>query len=276
MKHHYDLDVFYKKNELSYYLLGAFCTDGNIKLATRNRGSAKIDSKDEDWLRQIAPIVCKTTTVRPDKRSECFKIEFYSIEMVRWLIQHGCTPKKSLTLQFPTILKQYLPDFIRGCWDGDGSLGMYRRFRKDRNCYETCLLCRLYTGSKVFAEAMQSNLSQLSIKSVVRPRTAPIRKIGKRTITLCNESYYVDIQDKQSIYNFCKTVYYDGNPLAMPRKLALSISLLEECSSILNKTTSDQITQIFALVKTGLTYRQIGEKFGFTKNKVAKIVINNR
>lgn len=37
----------------------------------------------------------------------------------------GCTPKKSLTLKFPNIPQALMPHFIRGYFDGDGSLGIY-------------------------------------------------------------------------------------------------------------------------------------------------------
>lgn len=41
------------------------------------------------------------------------------------LISHGCIPQKSLILKFPEISKELIPHFIRGYFDGDGSVGIY-------------------------------------------------------------------------------------------------------------------------------------------------------
>ena len=42
--------------------------------------------------------------------------------MCRTLEKHGMTPNKSLTLSFPDISENLLPHFIRGVFDGDGSI----------------------------------------------------------------------------------------------------------------------------------------------------------
>lgn len=43
------------------------------------------------------------------------------------LEQLGIRARKSLTLEFPEIPDKVLPDFIRGYFDGDGSLGYYKK-----------------------------------------------------------------------------------------------------------------------------------------------------
>jgi len=46
------------------------------------------------------------------------------------LIKQGCVPKKSLILTWPTNLPQDLyPHFIRGYFDGDGSIFWHKRLR---------------------------------------------------------------------------------------------------------------------------------------------------
>ena len=51
-------------------------------------------------------------------------LEVYNKTFVNGLIKQGCTPKKSKILQFPKIPKQLHPHFIRGYFDGDGSVFM--------------------------------------------------------------------------------------------------------------------------------------------------------
>jgi hypothetical protein len=50
------------------------------------------------------------------------------INLVQDLIRHGLTPNKSKTLEIKCDLKEYKKDFLRGVWDGDGSVGV-RRFK---------------------------------------------------------------------------------------------------------------------------------------------------
>ena len=38
------------------------------------------------------------------------------------LLELGLHPNKSLTIQFPTVPDHLVRHFIRGCWDGDGSV----------------------------------------------------------------------------------------------------------------------------------------------------------
>lgn len=58
------------------------------------------------------------------------RIIISSITMSNDLIRQGCYPKKSLTLKFPTIdqvPENLMRHFIRGYFDGDGSLGFIKR-----------------------------------------------------------------------------------------------------------------------------------------------------
>ena len=41
------------------------------------------------------------------------------------LINLGCTPNKSLVLLPPNLTDDFIPHFIRGYFDGDGSIGRY-------------------------------------------------------------------------------------------------------------------------------------------------------
>lgn len=49
MKYNYNTEIFLKKDEVFYYLLGVFFTDGNIFQANNNN-KIQLTSKDLDWL----------------------------------------------------------------------------------------------------------------------------------------------------------------------------------------------------------------------------------
>jgi intein-encoded DNA endonuclease-like protein len=56
----------------------------------------------------------------PSKSKTCI-IRINSNEMVRDLINKGCTPKKTFTIDYPNIDEKFYKDFIRGYYDGDGN-----------------------------------------------------------------------------------------------------------------------------------------------------------
>ena len=69
----------------------------------------------------------------------------------------GCVPNKSLILTFPTneqVPEQFKLAFIRGYFDGDGSLGYYVHSKKDSKKSES--LC--FVGTKPFLEKVQEYL----------------------------------------------------------------------------------------------------------------------
>ena len=68
--------------------------------------------------------------------------------MIEDLRRLGLTERKSLTMHFPDVPEEYLWDFIRGCWDGDGSI-----HHDKRN-----LTAAFYSGSLVFIQRMRDRL----------------------------------------------------------------------------------------------------------------------
>lgn len=73
------------------------------------------------------------------------------------LIKLGCVPNKSLILQFPTeeqVPKEFQLAFIRGYFDGDGTLGLYKHSKKNSRLEESLLI----VGTKPFLEKVQEVL----------------------------------------------------------------------------------------------------------------------
>lgn len=69
------------------------------------------------------------------------RLEFNSKHLWKILNNYGCTPKKSLTLQFPNEnifkSKDLIKHFIRGYWDGDGCLTYKRVDYPSISCIST-------------------------------------------------------------------------------------------------------------------------------------------
>ena len=56
-----------------------------------------------------------------------YRLLMFSSQMCEALESHGMVPNKSLVLSFPNIREDLLPHFIRGYFDGDGSIAQGRR-----------------------------------------------------------------------------------------------------------------------------------------------------
>lgn len=83
------------------------------------------------------------------------------------LKNHGCIPQKSLIIKFPTISDELVPHFIRGYFDGDGTVGIYKNSSiKDA----ITLRSGFCSGSKEFIEKLYSYLpvKKATIKKNVR------------------------------------------------------------------------------------------------------------
>lgn len=101
------------------YILGLWWTDGNIF------GSQMSMSQHCDRsyiLDKILKIMGSDHVSRKKRSANCKEFQITSVEIVRDIKRLGGEENKSLKCSFPYVPKKYLPDFIRGCWDGDGCI----------------------------------------------------------------------------------------------------------------------------------------------------------
>jgi hypothetical protein len=83
------------------------------------------------------------------------------------LRQLGVTPKKSLTIAFPPMPPHLVRDFVRGCWDGDGSVFWSNTPPRPSASF--------ISGSKVFVQDLVKHLIGLGLPD----RTIHIRNPSK-------------------------------------------------------------------------------------------------
>lgn len=117
------------------YFLGFLYADGNISKRD-NAISLALEYGDKEILEKFnvsiesdKPIYfCKRG--KPHHKDLC-KLSIVSKNIKQSLINLGCHPNKTFTLEFPTekqVPKELLRHFLRGIWDGDGcfSIGLYK------------------------------------------------------------------------------------------------------------------------------------------------------
>ena len=121
-------------NEIDAYLLGFFYADGFI--TGRNKKNGKyyvfgitLSSKDKDFLNEIAKILETKTkdafSKRYDKSYPTSRLSIGNIKFVETLISLGIKPQKTLENDdkiFDNIPPHLLNHFVRGFFDGDGSI----------------------------------------------------------------------------------------------------------------------------------------------------------
>lgn len=101
------------------YVFGWFCSDGNVA-SKSNCCQIHLHCKDEKILKKIKKAMKSNHPISNYKQSSTFRV--YNENLRKDLIKLGCPPKKSLILKFPNIPKKYLSHFVRGFFDGDGSI----------------------------------------------------------------------------------------------------------------------------------------------------------
>jgi hypothetical protein len=227
-KHIYNLKRFFNEDAVTYYLLGAWVTDGCIyKSKDRaNRKSVTLTSKDKDWLETINQYICPSKPLIKHGKN-CFRLMYNSTELGDWFISKGCGERKSLTLQFPKVPEQYLFDFIRGCWDGDGSLSFTKSANKGKNWQ---CQANLTSGSLEFCKSLQTILMKNAITCKVYPHGRNTRKIEGRTLAPSN-TWRVVLSGGGSVYKLVKLLY-TTNSLQMPRKANVAKAIIKHRESI--------------------------------------------
>lgn len=115
-------------NEQNAYFLGLLYADGNVYVKNNHSYEVSIQLQESDKLilEKLRDYLCKNLLLKQIINKKNGKLHYLlkinSKELCINLINLGCIPDKSLKLKFPEIKKQYIVHFIRGYFDGDGSL----------------------------------------------------------------------------------------------------------------------------------------------------------
>lgn len=206
-------DVFLNEDDLSYYLLGAYMSDGNIFDKPRDK-KFSLSSRDVDWIKEIRDIISPSRPIT--KRGE---LTVYDVDLVEWFKAKGCGPNKSLTLAMPKIPHRYLPDFVRGYFDGDGSVTLSSYVKKKRNKEYKYKRFAVYicTGSEVFAQGLRDSL----IGAGFNPSYAKINNGGRilnGRVIKSSYTWRITFAD-QSAIKFTNWTHYNNHKLSMARKM---------------------------------------------------------
>jgi intein-encoded DNA endonuclease-like protein len=141
------------------YFLGLLYADGNVYMK-RNRVQITLSNSDSYILDKLSEVTQSTAKLYID-RVKYSKVILESKTLCEDIIKLGCTPNKSLTLQFPTeeqVPSHLLHHFIRGYFDGDGHVSLDKKLI---NPYYHINM----TSSKEFIETLKDTLAKVEIST---------------------------------------------------------------------------------------------------------------
>jgi len=231
-----DESLFSRWSRPMAYLLGYIFTDGSLTSKGKYSQAVTISSVDREHLKKLAVLLGAGVLIGTHKQSKkgfsgsqdrfIHDLVFTRPRMVVDLRRLGLTERKSLTLEFPDVPEEYLRDFIRGCWDGDGSI--YVGGKGGRQ-----LVAKIGMGSRKFITGIRDRLMPLSLGKLIIYVREPDRKRGGK-----NPHYVLVIHGRYAV-KFCEWLYADT-----PDALYLTRKRLVYEKFMAGRLTSEQETRL--------------------------------
>ena len=186
------------------YLLGLLITDGCV--FTPKQGTPRImlqlSKKDKDMVDAFKEEHKAPRKITIGKRDNSSSISITSRKMALDLSKYGVIPHKTFCTIFPDIDKRFYPDFIRGVFDGDGSLVVRKNGRRD------FCICGTY---ELLNSIKQILVKELNVKDI---------KVSKE-----DTIYTMRWGSKTDIIKICDWIYSTDSSLYLKRKKEIYLSI---------------------------------------------------
>jgi predicted DNA-binding protein YlxM (UPF0122 family) len=176
-------NFFHNWSKEMSYVLGLILADGNIDAETNQ---VKIKIKEGYLLENVKKTLNSEHPIKYDKITDMYSFGFCRKKMSNKLFELGVTSRKSLNVRFPDVPDEFLSHFIRGVFDGDGSVF----FEPRSKTYP--LRVSFISGSKEFITTLENTLH-----SHAGLRKRNIYKLHRKNI-----SYYIRYSHKESLKFF--------------------------------------------------------------------------
>ena len=191
------------------YFLGLIAADGSIFKTSKGKMvfSLQLQEKDKDILDSLSiELSGSVSMVRNDSRTDPAKQKMFTIRFsdeifIENLMDLGILPRKTENLDWINLPENLIRDFIRGYFDGDGSV-----YISNNNVYGN------FVGNKIFIPKLRDYLFE---KSILPTRYAIIDRgnfcsfhFGSKegNLSLYNYMYYDEclcLERKKVKFEFC-------------------------------------------------------------------------
>lgn len=193
-------------SEVKAYWLGLIYADGSNKV---NRSTFVLGLKEDD--KAILELLKKdleynnSIKVYKDNRGnrkDFYTLNVYSKKICEDLEAHGVTQNKTYTLQAPSISEEFYSHFLRGYFDGDGSISTTTTETNHRKDAIT------FTGTSEVVSFVKSICNKLDINSNIYERH-PERD---------NNNFTLVISGRLNVIKLCEFMYDNNNGRFLKRK----------------------------------------------------------
>ncbi|MDP3729475.1 MAG: LAGLIDADG family homing endonuclease [bacterium] len=160
IKYKFNENFFKKWNPQMAYILGYLYADGNLTDARYMRGQyTSVTSIDLVTIRRIKSLINSEHTIVPMKAttphgSIRYLLRIGSHKLYADLQKLGLYPNKSLTIKFPKVPRRFLNHFVRGYFDGDGCVYLWRSKGLTQKIIVRKLMTIFTSGSRKFLEGL--------------------------------------------------------------------------------------------------------------------------
>ncbi|MBM7094386.1 endonuclease [Bacillus sp. H-16] len=194
-KYQVNEDYFKTWSPTMAYVLGFFAADGCISGQTQTVSFAQ---NEIEILEDIRDELGSNHRIVKNDETGVYILNIHSKIMKDDLMNiHGMFPAKSNTFNFPDVPDEYLSHFIRGYYDGDGSL------------YKKTFYIVFVGGSEVFMDRL---------RQIINSHIGDCRFMSDKT------NYRIHISGKKTIKSFLDWIYKNKN-IFLKRKFERFIDL---------------------------------------------------
>ena len=252
-------DMFFDEinNEETSYFLGLLYSDGCVH-STFPRFSLSLQIDDFDILETFKEKLKYTgdlyTRKYKNKNNKIQKVLSITSERLKTdLIKHGCTSKKSLILKFPEIDTNLMKHFIRGVFDGDGTIN----YGEKKDCSFDIV------GSVDFVDGLYDYLKNNHI--IDRVYTYYINGSKNKVLS---------IRCKKELYNMYKYLYKDSTIFLERKKKNYDniINILNDKKNIYSDEKIEQYDKNNIHIKTWNNISDIEIFYNIKRDKILKCI----
>lgn len=186
----------YTFNPSLAYCVGLIATDGSLSNSGRHIDFTSSDLALIETYKSIINPGAKVGTKKNGHGNSSFRVQVSDVALYDFLINTGLTPNKSLNLKKLNIPDKYYRDFLRGCFDGDGTAYTYKDTRWPSSIM---YYMSLYSASAEFIDWIRfqnSKLAEVSTGSLLKKQdTTTVHRLNYAkadTKKLYQYMYYKD------------------------------------------------------------------------------------
>jgi hypothetical protein len=234
-KHSIDINFFKEiNNKNKAYILGLIISDGYVnkfKLTFTSKDSELVEIFKRELKSEHKLAKYDIFDKRTNKTYTRYSLQIASKEIVDDLNKLGIYPNKSFTCEMPNIPNEYFWHFIRGVFDGDGSITNEKNQKKGRLRFQI-----------IGSEALLKQIKHDFLRYHISNNTKLTNTVYQSSNNYISKIFYYSYHDLNIIKN---EMYYDSETLRLSRKYEIFQTLREYRQGTYNRLSKLRKIEMF-------------------------------